>query len=225
MQHICVVHGEFLICASISLTAECSLLSVNWTPGKVNVLEWQIFINDNTKKTRCPRMFSFIYCSGCDLDTWKYVKIQWKGQSQINAEDKEQGGGTARSLHGSSSSEKLDVEQQDLWRFFWSLLGNFQCFLTGSDHHSWNNPCASKILPDFSFALWERGSESTRWTLQLLHAGAQSGLGELWIVCREDGACLCPSTAAKSSACLTESTGLANWELLGSLNTKEGKQK
>lgn len=140
--------------------------------------------------------------------------------------DKEQGGVTAHSLHGScSSSEKLDIEQQDLWRFFWSLLGNFQYFLPGSGCHSWNNRCACKILPGFPFVFvgvrkWEHG----------MSFAAPSPWNSVWAVVsyglsgeRMVPVCALPP-AAKHSACLTELIGWAKCELVGSLSQHKGRK-
>lgn len=90
--------------------------------------------------------------------------------------DKEQHGAAVSSLHGSCySSEKLHVEEQELWWFFWSLLGDFQCFLPGSGHHSWNNPQPPCLQNPSWFFLCFPGSEEVRawdelcssWVLEL----------------------------------------------------------
>lgn len=132
--------------------------------------------------------------------------------------DKEQGGETAHSLHGSCSSrEKLDIEQQDLWRFFWSLLGNFQYFLQLEQPMCLQNPSW--------FSLCFCGSMG--WTLQLLLLGTQF---ELWwaMNCLERGWCLSvPFHQLQSTALVLQNRldeqNVSSWDCF--LNTKEGKQK
>lgn len=143
--------------------------------------------------------------------------------------DKEQGGVTAQFPEWScSSSEKLDIEQQNVWRFFWSLLGNFQYFFT------WIRPSQlekthvlAKSFLVFRLFLCEWGSESMGWALQLLLIGTQS---ELWwaLNCLERGWSLSVHFYQLQSTVLVlqnrlEEQNVSLWDCF--LQTKEGKQK
>lgn len=110
------------------------------------------------------------------------------------------------SLHGScSSSEKLDIEQQGLFWFFWALLMWLSIFSTWIRSSQLEQPIAHMLAKSsliFSSLSWEWGNESIRLSFA---APAYWDSSRLWwpMNCwREDDACLCTSTSCKAQ-CLS----------------------
>lgn len=84
-------------------------------------------------------------------------------------------------------------------------LHDFQYYLPGSGHHSWNNSWPTCLENPSWFFFYFPGSGEMRaqdQLSQLLHIGTHLSCGDLWIIRRGDDACLCTSTSCKAQ-CLS----------------------
>lgn len=212
--HVCVFHGEFLICLRIfsPLCAPCS----NWTPGKVTCSCVTSRYSSITRVKRLDALGCFLYVlqwmwSRCmEISKIQKKKMVIKQHGKMNSALEL----TAGSLYGScSSSEKLGTEQQDPCWLFWALL-------------TWLSVFSTQIKSSQLEPLWPTCLQSPPWFfssfLQVLH------MELIWAVvtCALSGERMrlahALPPAAKPSACLT--IGLAKCELMGPLSHHEGKK-